>query len=404
MLNNRDLKAIYAVLGALKRELGDQLTALYSFGGLSACTYSTSQSGINLLIVVSDDTRMQDVREALHRVWLLHGEKFGQVPLVARRASFLRHLKLDPILAYDLVATGEKHAGESLVQRGVIPEHIDLVARIAQESMYASAVLAPTMITKYESDLAINRLRCLANQYVADEYSPNDSPAKIYSGIQKYIAIQISRYDGLTVDPEDEPGRAPVLEVLLAVYSMDNRLVLVLPDLPPGDIAERISTINWASVASRISGEYRGLRLTTPAQLRLIMQLEGAADITLGIIEHAWGKDLLSELDVERWRVFRELTKFPSDILIDTLPRSLIVSEDNDLPVLVHDLQNKLLNIQLRNELLSRLEYTVPRTPPQHLPDRSAASKVRIEAIADQLEWWADYYYQEMETVLTKGS
>ena len=404
MLNNRDLKAIYAVLGALKRELGDQLTALYSFGGLSACTYSTARSGINILIVVSDDTRMQDVRDALHHVWLLHGEKLGQVPLVARRASFLRHLKLDPILAYDLVATGEKHTGESLVQRGAIPEHIDLVARIARESMHASAVLAPTMITKHESDIAINRLRCLANQYVADDYSPNDTPAKIYSGIQKYIAIQISRYDGLTIDPNDEPGRAPVLEVLLAVYSMDNRLVLVLPDLPPGDIAERISTINWASVASRISGEYRGLRLTTPAQLRLIMQLEGAADVSLGIIEHAWGKDLLSELDVERWRVFRELTKLPSDILIDTLPRSLIVSEDNDLPVIVHDLQNRLLNIQLRNELMSRLEYTVPRTPPVQLPDRSAPNKVRIEAIADQLEWWADYYYQEMEAVLTLGS
>jgi hypothetical protein len=384
--------------------LGEQLTALYSYGGLSACTYCTARQGINLFIIIRDDTRMQDVREALHQVWLLHGDKLGQVPLVARRASFLRHLRLDPVLAYDLMATGEKHAGEDLVGRRVIPEHIELVARIAKESMKASSALAPTMISRYEYNVSVNTMRCLANQYVADDYSPDDHPSRIYAGIQKYVAIQIGRYDGLKIDPNNEPGNAPVLEVLLAVYSMDNRLILVLPDLPPDDIAEKIATIDWATVANRISGEFRGLRLTTPSQLRLIMQIEGAADVSLGIIERLWGKDLLHELEIERWRVMRDLTKLPSDILIDTLPRSLIVSEDNDLPVLVHDLQNRLLNIQLRNELFSRLEYSARKMPPEPLPDRSAPSLVRIEAITDQLEWWANYYFREMDEVLTKGS
>ncbi len=400
MLSNRDLKAIYAVLGALQRELGERLTALYSFGGLSSCSYCTSLCGINLLIVISDETRMADVRDALHQVWLLHREKLGQVPLVARRASFLRHLRLDPLLAYDLVATGEKFAGESLVSKGSIPEHIELIARIAWESMRGSAVLAPSMITQHEADQAINNLRCLAGQYVAEDFSEKTKPAKIYSGIQKYIAYQISRYDGLTLNPQDERGSAPVLEVLLAVYSMDNRLVLVLPDVPPEEIDERITSINWASVASRIAGEYRGLQLTTPAQLRLVMQFEGAAEVALGTIEHAWGKDLLSELDIHRWRVLRDLAKQPSDILIDAMPRSLIVSEDNDLPVLVHDLQNKLLNIQLRNELFNRIEYSVPAMPPKSLPDRDAPSEERIEAIADQLEWWAAFYHKEMESAL----
>ncbi|MGB3714161.1 MAG: hypothetical protein WA996_07000 [Candidatus Promineifilaceae bacterium] len=401
MRSNRDIKAIYAVLGALQRALGDHLTALYSFGGISACTYCTSPDGINLLVVISDNTRMQDVSQALRQVWRLHSAELGQVPLVARRASFLRHLKLDPILAYDLVATGEKLAGESLLTDYPIPDPIELLARIASETMRASAVLAPTMISQQESDRAVNSLRCLAKEYLAEDYSPADPPAKIYSGVQRYTAYQVGRYDGLAWNANEESRTAPVLEVLLSVYSMDNRLLLVLPDLPADELADRIASTDWRSVASRIAGEYRGLRLTTPAQLRLVLQLERAADFTLGTFELAWGVDLLSDMEINRWRILRDLARLPSDILIDTLPRSLIVCNDSDLPVLVHDLQNKLLNIQLRTELFSRMEYSVAEMPPVPLPDRSAPNHVRIEAIANQLDWWADYYHQEMDSALT---
>lgn len=399
MRSKQDLKAIYAVLGALQRALGERLVALYSFGGISACTYCTSRKGINLLVVISDDTRMQDVRAALQQVWQLHGEELGQVPLVAKRATILRHLKLDPILAHDLINFGERFAGESLISKPPLPEPIELLARIAKESLHASAVLAPTMISQQDSALAINKLHCLAGQYVAEDFSQSDPPATIYSGVQRYIAYQMRRYNSIDLDSSEQSGIAPVLEVLLAVYSMDNLLVLVLPDLPAEEIADRITTINWSTVASRIAGEYRGLQLSTPAQLRLILQLEGAADHVIGTIEHAWGVDLLANLEVSRWRVLRDLARLPSEILIDSLPRSLIVCSDNDLPVLVHDLQNKILNVQLRNELFKRMEYSVADMPPDPLPDRRAANHVRIEAIANHLDWWADYYLREMEAV-----
>jgi hypothetical protein len=399
--SKRDLKAIYAVLGALQRALGDRLTALYSFGGLSACTYCASPDGINLLVVINDSTRMQDVRLALRQVWRLHSAELGQVPLVARKESFLRHVKLDPILAYDLVTTGEKLAGESLLTEHPVPDPIEFLARIASETMRASAVLAPSMISQQETERAVNSLLCLAKEYLAEEFSATDLPSKIYAGIQRYIAFQVGRYDELAWKAEKDSGIAPVLEVLLSVYSMENRLLLVLPDLPADEFAVRLASINWRSVARRIAGEYRGLRLTTPAQLRLVLQLEGAADYALGTFEHAWGLDLLSDLEINRWRILRDLARLPSDILIDTLPRSLIVCNDTDLPVLVHDLQNKLLNIQLRTELFSRMEYSVAQIPPEPLPERGEPNHVRIEAIANQLEWWADYYHQEMDSALT---
>lgn len=397
MRSRQDLKAIYAVLGALQRALGERLVALYSFGGISACTYCTSHTGINLLVVISDNTLMQDVREALQQVWQLHGEELGQVPLVAKRASIIRHLKLDPLLAHDLTTSGEKIFGETLISKPPLPEPIELLARIAKESLHASAMLAPSMISQQEAAVAINKLRCLSGQYVAEDFSPSDPPAKIFSGVQRYIAYQMRRHNSIVLDTPQQSGEAPVLEVLLAVYSMDNRLILVLPDLPAEEIADRIIAIDWSTVASRIAGEYRGMQLSTPAQLRLILQLEGAADHVIGTIEHAWGVDLLANLETSRWRVLRDLARLPSDILIDTLPRSLVVCSDNDLPVLVHDLQNKILNVQLRNELFKRMEYSASNLPPDPLPDRGEPSHVRIEAIANHLDWWADYYLREME-------
>jgi hypothetical protein len=368
---------------------------------LSACSYGSSPSGINLLVVIDDNTRLLDVRKALRQVWHLHSNELGQVPLVARKASFLRHAQLDPILAYDLATTGEQLAGDSLISDPAIPEPVELLARIASEAMQASVVLAPTMISQQESDRVGNSLRRLANEYLAEDFSSANSQAQIYAGIQRYIAFQMNRHDDLIWKATEESGTAPVLEVLLAVYSVENRLVLVLPDLPPEEFAERIVSINWESVANRIAGEFRGLQLSTPAQLRLILKLEGSADFALGTFEHAWGVDPLADLDIDRWRVLRDLATLPSQSLIDTLPRSLIVCDDNDLPVLVHDLQNKLLNIQLRNELFSRAEYSTASIPPKPLPDRRAPNHVRIEAIADQLEWWTEHYFREMNVALT---
>lgn len=398
---NRNLKAVYAVQGALQRTLGEQLTALYSFGGLSACTYCHSATGISLLVVISDDARMQDVREALRHVWKLHSGVLGQLPLVARRKAMLRHIALDPLLAFDLQATGERLAGESLVAEQPIPDPVKILARIANETMHASAILAPTMISQQESTKAINSLRRLAAEYLAEDYSTVEDPAKIYAGVLEYLSYQLSRHEDLAWKVPEKSGSAPVLEVLLAVYSVENQLVLVLPDLPPEEIKDRIRAISWRSVASRIAGEYRGMQLSTPVQLRLILQLERAADYALGTYEHAWGSDPIADLDSDRLLVLRDLARLPSDILIDFLPRSLIICDDDDLPVLVHDLQNKLLNVQLRNELFSRVQYSVAAMPPEPLPDRSAPNHVRIEAIANQLDWWADHYHKQMDIAAT---
>ena len=70
--------------------------------------------------------------------------------------------------------------------------------------------------------------------------------------------------------------------------------------------------------------------------------------------------------------------------------------------MLVHDFQNKLLNIQLRQELLCRIMDRKLEFPEQKLPSREAVIEERLQGIMDHLEWWADYYFNKMNESMTQ--
>jgi len=66
--------------------------------------------------------------------------------------------------------------------------------------------------------------------------------------------------------------------------------------------------------------------------------------------------------------------------------------------VLIHDLQNRLLNVQLEHELLYRL-LSFERFDQPALPDRDAPSTERLDGIFEQLDWWSAQYVAKMDMV-----
>ena len=128
------------------------------------------------------------------------------------------------------------------------------------------------------------------------------------------------------------PSKSPLIEGLHVIYEMENLLILVLPDLAPGEIADRITGVDWREVATSVSGRYRGLRITTSSQLRLILQLDTAADLRLRSYSHAWGLDPLDNLEAAHWRVLRHLGRLPSEIELVGLPHGYISAEDATFP------------------------------------------------------------------------
>jgi hypothetical protein len=120
----------------------------------------------------------------------------------------------------------------------------------------------------------------------------------------------------------------------------------------------------------------------------------------LNTYHHAWGVDPLASLPVKRWRVYRDMARLPSEIQTVTMPATFVTTGDRDLAMMIHDYQNRLLNLQLRSELLSRTTKTSVVKPPDSLPDQAASASERLQAIYSNLGWWADFYTEAMGSSL----
>jgi hypothetical protein len=90
----------------------------------------------------------------------------------------------------------------------------------------------------------------------------------------------------------------------------------------------------------------------------------------------------------------RYSARVPSRILIDELPNIYLTKENSEesLNKIIHDFQNKMLNIGLEHELLVRFGLSERFVPPTPAPGREAPPQQRIAALFQHLEWWADFY------------
>ena len=388
--------AVDAVLDALMRDLGHDVMSLYLFGSLSSGSYQHGQSDINLLIILDEDATVHHVRNALRPVWRQHGPVLKRTPLVTTPATLSRHLRFNPGLAQHLVQYGSLLVGQPCLPEPLTHDMFEQLSQLARIAMHASAAIAPSLLSAMEGAKAISRLRSLTRQLYGLEVNEEEPATSLFGQIQADVLSRLEQHPSLFWKDQQVPDAPPLVRDLRAIYENENRLILLLPDSGPENVAERITHIDWDAVANRIVGQYRGLWVTTAAQLRLILQYDSPAGYQLGSYNHAWGLDPIADLQVDAWRIFRNFGRLPSTLLVDTLPQVYINSKDSDLAMLVHDLHNKLLNVQLQNELFCRLKDRPIKEPPEQLPDRDLPMETRIDGIFNHLEWWAAYYDNQM--------
>ena len=111
---------------------------------------------------------------------------------------------------------------------------------------------------------------------------------------------------------------------------------------------------------------------------------------------HAWGVDSLPPVPVTSTAICREAARYSSQLLTITLPQMYLAANDEEVGMVIHDIQNKLLNVQLQHELLHRLLGWERILPPNPLPDRQAPARQRVEANFAHLEWWSNTYFQQL--------
>lgn len=388
--------SVSAVRASLVEGLGDNLKAFYLYGSLVTGNYQANHSDINLLAVIEDDVELHEIRSILKPIWQEYGSVLKKIPLISTVEALNRHLALNPILAHHLQTQGELLEGQDLLPGPVDIDPLERISRFVTMAIDSSLAVAPSLLSEKKAQEVTANLKSLNRQYRDELVNKEDPPIELLAGIYGGLLTELEAYPQFFFEEQEVVEAPPLLNELRAIYEIENRLILVFPDLEPEDMAECIKSTNWKAVADRVAEQYQGIQVSTAAELRLMLQFNTPATYHLQSYTHAWGIDPLADIQISPWRVYRDLARFPSDLLLSTLPHAYISTADADLAMLVHDLHNKLLNIQLRNELLCRIDQVEVTLPPNPIPGRDEPIRIRIDAICSHLDWWVDYYLSAM--------
>jgi hypothetical protein len=389
-------RAIEAVVHTLQEQLGDDLACIYLYGSVEQPYFQVGQSDANILAVVSDGVDFRDLREAFLPVWAEFREVLGRPPAVAGVSAVNRHLQVCPLFAWHLAEEGRRLWGDNTL---VLPKHEPppelWLAYLAYEALAGSPALAPGVLEPALADEAYQRLHRTARLIGKAPLDGEPPAAELFAQIQ--LGLRELTWTVMGEKPPetiDDP-LAPNLE---GIYSQTDRMVVLLPPLAE----ELLLALDWEAIAERLAARYNVLQATTSQQLILIQQYESAVDFVLGRYHHVWGRDPLAGLMLPLQAVLQNAAKAPSRLLVEDIGGDFIcAASDEALHVLIHDYQNRLLNIGLQHELLHRAHGFAAAEPDEPLPPRTAPFVERIEALADRLDWWAGYYTRELQTAAT---
>jgi hypothetical protein len=395
-MNEEVMRPVRAVQVCLANYLGERLQALYLYGSLAAGLYQPEESDINILAVVADEAAAVDpsgsasflhsLAAAFAPVWLSCGSLLRRAPVVVTRSAWLRHLQLNPVLASRLRDESSLLTGVDLLPPVVLAPG-EWAAYWATEATRASAALAPQLLAEKEALLAQQRLRRLVRSLSRRPVLPAETPGALFAEAQSHLAAMVAGLPAIKATISGrQPGAPPLMPRLQAIYERSDTAILVFPDLTTGEW----SAIDWGEVAGLLQNQYARLEVTTAAQLRLSLAQEQALTYSLMGYDHAWGATLLENLPVSRRATLREAARLPSTIQTTALPGAYLSGKE--AYQLIHDFQNRLLNVHLRHELLVRIHGLAPAVPSEALPEKEAPTWQRIDAILDHAAWWADYY------------
>jgi hypothetical protein len=188
----------------------------------------------------------------------------------------------------------------------------------------------------------------------------------------------------------DHPATDAVLPGLIAGYRMMAAMVYVFDD----NLPDLLAKTDGDTLLATLEQPSDGVRLVTARQLQLLLRHQSAAAFVLQNYTHVWGANPLAGLAPERKFVFRDAARKTAVFRTDTFIHDYFLMPDGDAEAmhkLIHDFQNKLLNVQLEHELLYRL-LSFDRFLPADLPKRTAPSAKRLDAIFQQLDWWSAQY------------
>jgi hypothetical protein len=379
----------------MKRQLGKHLLGAYHIPANGAGYFVQGRNTSSLLLVVEDYKLLHEMRQVV--LTTTPAMNAAAAPIVATRKSLEHHLALNPLFAQHLTRNGRCLEGQDLPsldgRRPAVPEQ---VAYLIARAIESSAALAPQRLDPHNAAVAAEELHRLATTFNKQVKGRQLPPVDLFLLTQSYLERLLVRLRGSV--QTTSPNAGPKLQIESILEDRASLLILI----PPGS-GRRIKTFNWSAVAERMPAHLSRVAVATAEQLRLATQFERPLDFILGTYRHTWGKKALGGLHVSAGSVFRQAARKPSQLLVIGLPGDYLVARsEEEIHRVIHDYQNRLLNMRLEQDLLGRIyEPQLPGVqfvPPDSLPKRDEPLDVRIDAIAEQLDWWVAQYMQHLKS------
>ncbi len=379
------LKLSQHIAAQLKSALGTRFSAYWMFGSLLQSHYDPTSSNINGLLIVANDTPINVVRQAFWPLWESYGRALKRGPLVFTEESFARFLTFFPHTAAHLHEYGQQVNGRAVPLADPGPMDPDWLRAVkAGQLLTASALLAPELLDGgrlKESERILDRL---CRQHQIDRSLPlNQQIACLSELFEQAMPVDL---------PEDQPPYG--LKGLIAIYETLGDDFFIVEN------SAAIQSIDFSEAVQELSDrEVYSLQVTTAEQFRLITRVLYPLDIALRSYQRIWGDDVLQGLEIPQEAVLSHAGRFSLVLEADQFPNTLFMVESSPEfdSKMIHDFQNKLLNIRLQNDLLHRLKISSAGEPPA-LPERTAPHPVRLQGIWEQFRWWSAYYERLLRT------
>lgn len=379
--------ALTEIARALGASLGENLLALYAFDDLA----SGADSGAALWLFIRPGTQMQQVHQAFYPLWTQYAQVLGRGPSILTPADLERCSLLFP---FD---TGCLHAEARLIIGADVrqqlpelpqPDPAARLARIAGEAIRCSALLAPSTLKGEQRRELKNRLGRAAALLIDSKPEGATPPIEMLTSLHAHLASQshqLATYHWDGPPPAEVPP--PHLPGLIALVGWEHQLIVVLPRVD----RSLLSDLDWEKVAELVSDEFTNVLVATPWQLRLAASVEFAIDHNLQLFETIWGSDLLADCRPDKRHIALSAAEIPFQTLVERFPARYLTEGEETLGKLIHDIQNILLNVQLRNEIVARKQGIPAQQPPEPLPGRETPPHQRIAANFNHLRWWVEH-------------
>lgn len=378
------------------RQMDQQIAAVCLFGSYGWPAYQPAESDINLLLLLHDEADLHAVAEWFRPIWQQAGAVLRRGPWVARLSEFGRFARLSPNFAAELTENGRFLHG-ALPSLPAIPsaDPHETIARLATQAMTASSALLPDLLEPGIAQQRHLELRRLARQLCQEPVPEGETAVVTYSRLRPILDAKINRLPAVRHWHNEKvpTDTALLLPGAQALYRQGTSMVIVLASQTPTQLRET----NWPRLAGRLAGKCEGVMLTTAVQLNLSLAYDNPLGLVLRSYQHHWGLNPLAELQTSKRQIMRQAALAAATISLIDLPQAHFTQADDALPTLIHDFQNKLLNLRLQHELLHRLGHLSAYQLPDPLPDREAPLRQRLDAIYRQLDWWAAQYSAEMD-------